>query len=208
VLISYQILAASNLEAISFRIGQVCGSTNNGAWSTTDWVPAIVKSSIALGNFPSDPSRVVAWLAPDAVSRTIVDAAMSAEKLPFAVNLVHPQPVPWDLIMSAMAAAMQIPLIPLVDWLQQLEFRSTRATAEDIENIVSGFAEIRKAWANISQPGIKLLDFFKRFVGGAGNIEFSTSKAEDLSEAMNLNPLGEDDVTKWMHYWKEKEFIG
>ncbi|KAJ7277843.1 male sterility protein-domain-containing protein [Mycena rebaudengoi] len=43
--VSERILAASGLEAISFRIGQVCGSASNGAWSTTDWVPAIVKST-------------------------------------------------------------------------------------------------------------------------------------------------------------------
>ncbi|KAJ7916044.1 putative aminoadipate reductase [Mycena leptocephala] len=158
--VSERILAASGLEATSFRIGQICGSANNGAWHTTDWVPAMVKSSIALGSFPSDPVAAAAWLAPEAVSRAIVDAALSTEKPPFAVNLVHPRPVPRDLLMSAMARA----------------------------------------------PGMKLLDFFKGFVAGEGNIEFSTSKAQALSESMSLNPLSEDDATKWMHYWTE-EFI-
>jgi hypothetical protein len=109
--------------------------------------------------------------------------------------------------MSTMAAAVQIPLVPLVDWIHQLEFRSARATAEDIEKIVSWFAGVRKAWANIPQPGIKLLEFFREFVGGAGNIEFSTSKAQALSKSMKLNPLRVYDVTQWMHYWREKEFI-
>jgi hypothetical protein len=54
---------------------------------------------------------------------------------------------------------------------------------------------------------MKLLDFFKSFVAGEGNIEFSTSKAQLLSESMKLNPLSEDDATNWMHYWREKEFI-
>jgi nucleoside-diphosphate-sugar epimerase len=139
VLINGQILAASGLDATSFRIGQVCGSISNGAWSITDWVPAIVKSSIAMGNFPSDPSGVVAWLAPEAVSRAIVDAALSTEKPPFAVNLVHPRPVSWDLVMSTMAGAAQLSLIPFADWVRNLEVRSARATAEDIEKIVSQF---------------------------------------------------------------------
>ncbi|KAJ7705888.1 male sterility protein-domain-containing protein [Mycena olivaceomarginata] len=189
--VSERILAASRLEATSFRIGQVCGSTSNGAWSTTDWVPTIVKSSIALGNFPSDPSGVVAWLPPEAVSRCIVDVALSAEKPPFAINLVHPRPIPWDFVMSAMAATVQLPLIPFPDWVGQLQARSAKATAEDIAKI----------------PGIKLLDFFKAAVAGKGTAEFSTLKAQAISESMKLlKPLTEDDAKQWMAYWK-KEFL-
>ncbi|KAF8215590.1 acetyl-CoA synthetase-like protein [Mycena galopus ATCC 62051] len=185
--VSERILAGSGLEGTSFRIGQVCGSASNGSWSTSDWVPAIVKSSIALGNFPSDPSGVVAWITPEAVSHTIVDAALTVERPPFAVNLVHSRPVPWDFIMSTMANAVPLPLVPFADWVQQLQDLSTRATAENIQRI----------------PGIKLLDFFKAAVAGAGNIDFSTSKAQALSESMKLlKPLRAEDAKQWMHYWK------
>ncbi|KAJ6578491.1 acetyl-CoA synthetase-like protein [Mycena capillaripes] len=189
--VSERILAASHLEATSFRIGQVCGSKSNGAWSTTDWVPTIVKSSIALGNFPSDPSGVVAWLPPEAVSSCIVDVALSTEKPPFAINLVHPRPIPWDVVMSAMADTVQLPLIPFPDWVGQLQARSAKATAEDIAKI----------------PAIKLLDFFKAAVAGKGTAEFSTLKAQAISESMKLlKPLTEDDAKQWMTYWK-KEFL-
>ncbi|KAJ6491913.1 acetyl-CoA synthetase-like protein [Mycena sanguinolenta] len=184
--VSERILAASGVEATSFRIGQISGSASNGAWSTTDWVPAIVKSSIALGNFPSDPSGTIAWITPEAVSHTIVDAALSSETPPFAINLVHPRPVSWDFIMSALA--VQLPLIPFADWVQQLQDRSTTATAKDIEKI----------------PGIKLLDFFKAAVSGTGNINFSTSKAQTVSESMRLlEPLCVEDAKRWMQSWKE-----
>jgi hypothetical protein len=60
---------------------------------------------------------------------------------------------------------------------------------------------------NIPQPGIKLLDFFKAVVAGAGNTAFSTLKAQAISQSMKmLEPLDEDDVKHWMHYWK-KEFL-
>ncbi|KAJ6457244.1 putative aminoadipate reductase [Mycena sanguinolenta] len=184
--VSERILAASGVEATSFRIGQISGSASNGAWSITDWVPAIVKSSIALGNFPSDPSGTIAWITPEAVSHTIVDAALSLETPPFAINLVHPRPVSWNFIMSALA--VQLPLIPFADWVQQLQDHSTNATAEDIEKI----------------PGIKLLDFFKATVSGTGNIDFSTSKAQTVSESMRLlEPLRAEDAKRWMQYWKE-----
>ncbi|KAJ7785171.1 putative aminoadipate reductase [Mycena maculata] len=190
--ISERILAASGLQATSFRIGQVSGSAGNGAWSTTDWVPAIVKSSIALGNFPSDPSGVVAWITPEAVSRTIIDAALCPEAPPFAINLVHPHPVPWNTVLSSMANFAQLPLISFANWVEQLKMLSAHASAEDIEKI----------------PGIKLLDFFDAVVAGQGNTEFSTTKAQGLSDAMKfLKPLGEDDAHRWMQYWKEKRFI-
>ncbi|KAJ7693172.1 hypothetical protein B0H17DRAFT_1168921 [Mycena rosella] len=118
--ISERILAASGLQVTSFRIGQVTGVTSNGAWSTTDWVPAVT----------SDPSAVVAWITPEAVSGTIVDAALNTATSPFALNLVHPRPVTWDAVMSSMARAAQRPLIPFADWVHQLETRSAHATAE------------------------------------------------------------------------------
>ncbi|KAJ7496484.1 putative aminoadipate reductase, partial [Mycena latifolia] len=191
--VSERILASSGLQATSFRIGQVTGAATNGAWSTTDWIPAIVKSSIALGSFPSNPSSTMAWIPPETVARTIVDAALGVERPPFAINLVHPRPVPWDTIMSSMACIAQRSLIPFADWVRQLETRSTRATAEDIENI----------------PGIKLLDFLISAVAGRGgaNTEFSTLKAQALSDAMRLvEPLSTKDTERWMQYWRNEGF--
>jgi hypothetical protein len=67
---------------------------------------------------------------------------------------------------------------------------------------------VPKTATNIPQPGIKLLKFFKAAVAGVGNIEFSTSKAQALSESMKLlNPLSGEEAKKWMQYWREKEFI-
>ncbi|KAJ7045268.1 male sterility protein-domain-containing protein [Mycena alexandri] len=205
--VSERILAASGLEATSFRIGQITGSSSNGAWATTDWVPAFVKSSIALGNFPSDPFGVVAWLPPEAIAKAIIGVGLSAEeytspsslsyirgssaeKPSFAINLVHPRPVAWDVVISSMAG--ELPLIPFVNWVQQLQVRSVGATVKDIENI----------------PAIKLLGFFKTMSDGAANVEFSTAKAQATSESMRLlKPLSEEDVQRWMNYWREKMFL-
>ncbi|KAJ7146585.1 putative aminoadipate reductase [Mycena epipterygia] len=168
--VSERPLAASGLKATSFRIGQVSGSASNGSRSTSDWVPAIVKSSIALGSFPSNPSAVVAWIQPEAVSRTIVDAAVRMGDTPFAMNLVHPRPVHWNTVMSSMASTVQLPLIPFADWVHQLQTRSAHATAQDIEKI----------------PGLKLLDFFNGVLTGQGDTEFSTSKAQVTSDSMKF----------------------
>ncbi|KAJ7052229.1 putative aminoadipate reductase [Mycena amicta] len=192
--VSERILAASNLPATSFRIGQVSGAQSNGAWSTTDWVPAIVKSSIALGNFPSDPTGTgtVAWLPTEAVSQAIVDIALTEDEQPFAVNLVHPRPVVWDAVMGAMAQVAQLPLIPITEWVGQVERRANNASVEDMEKF----------------PAIKLLDFLKTAIGGSGNVQFSTTQAQRVSQTMaDLRPLSADDATRWMGYWSSVGFI-
>ncbi|KAJ7052222.1 putative aminoadipate reductase [Mycena amicta] len=192
--VAERILAASGLPATSFRIGQITGANSNGAWSTTDWVPAIVKSSIALGNFPSDPTGTVSWLPSEAVAQCIVDLALLPAEggKPFAVNVVHPRPVAWDAVMGAMARVAQLPLVPIAEWVQQLDQSAKNATAEDMGKI----------------PALKLLDFLKSGIGSSGDIQFSTTQAQRVSPTMaNLRPLNADDATRWMGYWSSVGFI-
>ncbi|KDQ22257.1 putative long-chain acyl-CoA synthetases domain synthetase [Pleurotus ostreatus PC15] len=48
-----RILAASDIPSCSIRIGQVCGGELSGAWSMTDWVPIMVKTSLSLNALPN-----------------------------------------------------------------------------------------------------------------------------------------------------------
>ncbi|KAJ7731258.1 acetyl-CoA synthetase-like protein [Mycena metata] len=181
--------------------------------ATTDWVPALVQSSIALGNFPSDPSGVVAWLPPEAIAQAIIDVGvLGARKPPFAINLVHPRPIAWDEVISSMTGTAHLPLVPFAEWVQQLQDRSLGSTAKDIEDIMRIHSSDRRLPTpsdyNFTQPAIKLLAFFKTMVGGAANIEFSTTKARTTSESMRLlKPLSEEDVQRWIQYWRKQLFL-
>ena len=42
------------LRPVAIRLGQITGTTA-GAWKTTEWLPALVKSSVHLGYFPAIP---------------------------------------------------------------------------------------------------------------------------------------------------------
>ena len=44
----------TSLHAVSIRLGQITGTTA-GAWKTTEWLPALVKSSVYLGYLPALP---------------------------------------------------------------------------------------------------------------------------------------------------------
>ena len=44
--------AEQGVQCTALRIGQICGSQDTGAWAPTEWVPILVKSSIALESLP------------------------------------------------------------------------------------------------------------------------------------------------------------
>ncbi|KAJ7626112.1 acetyl-CoA synthetase-like protein [Roridomyces roridus] len=193
--VSERILAASGLPSTSFRIGQISGSATSGAWATSDWVPALVKSSIALGSLPSDSNSIIAWIPPETVARTIVDVALMAESPPPVLNVLHPWPVPWDTIMEALGTEARLPLVPMAEWVARLRERAPSATGEDLESI----------------HALKLVGFFTAAVlSGKMNTTFETSKALQMSETMRElanKPLGEEDVRRWVAYWRRKGFI-
>ncbi|KAG6834705.1 hypothetical protein H0H93_007893, partial [Arthromyces matolae] len=65
--VAERIIAKSGLNATSFRIGQICGGAPQGAWDTTEWMPALVKTSIALRSFPDIKGGVHTILIVDAL---------------------------------------------------------------------------------------------------------------------------------------------
>ena len=127
-----QILAQSGLQSTSFRIGQVSGGLPNGAWATTDWVPIFVKSSLELGALPL-ATGVVSWLPMHAVAQALLDVALSTgtRKQP-ALNIVHPRPVAWTSIISAVNDALvqedvvkeRLPVVEFSKWFELLETKA------------------------------------------------------------------------------------
>ncbi|KZO93855.1 thioester reductase [Calocera viscosa TUFC12733] len=187
-----------------WRVGQLSGSSVNGAWNTTDWVPIIAKSSVTLGVLPSSPHGFIDWLPTDDAARAIVDS-LHAPLEPDAkfryLNLVHPNPTSWDAIFEAMSKELGVPLIPFQDWVARVEKESAAGGPSAAERI----------------PAIKLQDFFHRLVSGGspelgggastastGQTQFDTTKAVQVSETLRTLPrLNEDDVGRWLQYWRK-----
>ncbi|KAF8154567.1 hypothetical protein B0H34DRAFT_661311 [Crassisporium funariophilum] len=215
--VSERILSQSGVQTTSFRIGQICGGIPNGAWAITDWVPILVQSSIHLNALPSaigvndflGLQAYSSWLPMHSVSQAILDVALSDSKSADALNLVHPRPVSWEVLMSDIndalvqegVSASRIPVVSFKEWFSLLEARSINATDDVIKQI----------------PAIKILDFFRSFAdtdatlrlvnkhdaesGGLAN--FSTVKAQTISKTMkDLPAIGARDAHLWVRYWK------
>lgn len=90
--------------------------------------------------------KVVSWLPADAVARAILDVVFVSQAPPTALNLVHPDPVGWNSVISIIkdaikgALALDLKLVPFQDWFSQLELRSTNASSKDLASIVSFMA--------------------------------------------------------------------
>ncbi|KAG2068654.1 putative aminoadipate reductase [Suillus decipiens] len=205
--VSERVLVNSKLPASSFRIGQISGGPPRGAWSTTNWLPIIVESSVTLGALP-EAKGLVAWIPPHAISNAILDVAFAEEEPPIAVNLVHPRPIVWRALMQPIADALAehkvtsnpLPLVPFSEWLEKLELRAKDLSEETIRRI----------------PAIKLLNFIRsmarsdiaiRASGDMGSeaggmASFATVVAERVSPMMKeLKSLSSADAAQWVDYW-------
>ncbi|KAG2117013.1 putative aminoadipate reductase [Suillus discolor] len=206
--VSERVLVNSKLPASSFRIGQVSGGPPRGAWTTTNWLPIIVKSSVSLGALP-EAKGFVSWIPAHAVSNAILDVAFAEEKPPIAVNLVHPRPTAWKTLMQPIADALverkvtsyPLPLVPFSEWLEKLELSAKDLSEETMERI----------------PAIKLLNFMRSMARSdiairasgemgsevGGMTLFTTAVAERVSPTMKeLKSLSSADAAQWVDYWE------
>ncbi|KAI5999974.1 putative aminoadipate reductase [Pisolithus albus] len=201
--VSERMLGMSGLPATSFRIGQITGAAPRGAWSVTEWVPITVKSSVTLGGLP-DLGGSVAWLPMDAVSGAILDVALSDEKPPIVVNLVHPRPVEFEALMKPISDALfeqnitrgRLPLVHSSEWFRRLEKQAIGAKEDKIQQVQR-------------KPAIKLLDYLRTFDQqssgedtGVLAVMFASDTAERVSKTMKvLPPISRSEVMRWVNYW-------
>ncbi|KAF9067908.1 hypothetical protein BDP27DRAFT_1327979 [Rhodocollybia butyracea] len=201
--ISERILAKSELHVSSFRIGQITGG-QNGAWALSDWLPMIIKSSLALGILP-DATGVVSWLPAEAVAGAILDVAFTSESPPLAINLVHPKPVAWSSVMTMIRESFisvkslnleALPLVSFKSWVKALE-DTANTSPQRVRNEL---------------PAYKIIDFIRAIAVASegkntdadalGGAIFETSSIQRLSKKINeLGPLQRLDVEPWVKYW-------
>ncbi|KZT01337.1 uncharacterized protein LAESUDRAFT_717564 [Laetiporus sulphureus 93-53] len=165
--------------------GRICGSRKGGAWSTKEWVPILVKSSIALGCFPSVPG-VVSWVPMDIAARAATDIVLGDNDVD-VVNIVHHRPVRFDEVLTAIVAELRIglPFVSMERWVQELESKAHNPSVNDVEGI----------------PAMKLLDFFQTLLQtlqGNDNADetevygipfFESEKAREASTAVSWVPI-------------------
>ncbi|KAG9126234.1 hypothetical protein FRC07_004314 [Ceratobasidium sp. 392] len=205
----------AGLETCVVRLGQLTGDTKSGSWSTTDWVPSIVGSSVSVGCLPTLTGDV-SWLPLDIAARSVVDACTSrGDVMPPIIHSSHPHPVEWSRLFSIFAQTLKsrnndtqpLPLVPFREWNQRVTTvastfvgsesdRYRRFPSTKIQSTIEGMVQ---ADEELQLQGTKL------GAESGGTARLDTSKAEGLSEALKNAPeIGQEHVEKWVKYWEKK----
>lgn len=80
----------------------------------------------------------------DAVSQTILEVCQSVDT-PKALNIVHPRPITWALIISSINEALvqegvllsPLPIVDMQDWVAKLKEQAQTSDTEILSNVVS-----------------------------------------------------------------------
>ncbi|KAF8151220.1 hypothetical protein K438DRAFT_1988215 [Mycena galopus ATCC 62051] len=195
---------SSPLRTTIIRVGQLSGGTG-GAWSSSQWFPALVKSAQFLRCLP-DGTDPTSWIQVDTAAQVILEIYTRAIGI---LHLVHPRPVTWNTILSPIARRMDVPLVTYAEWFKGLE-----GLEADNNLIHDGISDEQDKAAT-------LLEFFR-----LGTLAPSISRP--ATESMGLEPvvslkralvvsatlsdpclpqIQEDEVNKWLDHWLNVGFL-
>ncbi|EKM52740.1 uncharacterized protein PHACADRAFT_198789 [Phanerochaete carnosa HHB-10118-sp] len=207
--------AGTPLRTVVVRLGQITGSSGNGAWNTTEQIPALVKSSTYLRCLP-DFDAEASWIAVNAAARATIDMLHSSGSAFSTYHLTHPRPVHWRTLFAPIAQALELQSVAYDVWLQQLRNSSERSRR------MAPDQEVEELQRN---PALKLVEHFEEmFAGGAkGGDEASEVAREALglpklsvAQAVQVAPsLSEEslpqltakDTMQGVRYWKSIGYL-
>jgi hypothetical protein len=119
------------------------------------------------------------------------------------LHLAHPNPVPWNAIFGRIASILNVDLVPYSDWLSRLDSKRLEFEGEATAKRGSG--------GNAKRPNaFNLLDIFYRPAVIHSDPETEAFLPRISTEASkrvvpsfgSMRQLNDDDVDRWLTYWK------
>ncbi|CAE6439212.1 unnamed protein product [Rhizoctonia solani] len=203
----------AGLQTCIVRLGQLTGDLESGSWSTTDWVPSLIGSSISIGCLPGAVGSV-SWLPLDTAANSIIDICTTRHvSLPLVAHTSHPRPAPWMNVMDAFSASIssrtgsKLPIVSFNEWNKQVIIaassfkgsegdRYKRFPSTKIQGAVDGMVQADNELRSHGNT---------RNAESGGTARLDTTMAEALSKTLRLAPeLGMAHVKKWIGYWESR----
>ncbi|KAJ8488658.1 hypothetical protein ONZ45_g13886 [Pleurotus djamor] len=204
--VAERLVALSQVSACSIRIPQLY---LDGTWhAASDWLPFVVKFSLALGQAPASFCQVD-WIPMDFTAKFLVDVACHSAELPKAINIRHPDPVSFLHVLSwlqgALASQKGEPL--------SMSISSFSSWVENIQNL-------RKAWTSPKKmPAFGLLKFLENLqereermesvpmVGAYPALDISAARSVSPLLIAQLKPLEQKVVSGWVDHWIKADVL-
>ena len=118
------------------------------------------------------------------------------------VHLVHPRPIQWESVISAVQKDLNLPLVPYGQWLASLERVKADPGSQDENELITRY------------PALKILEFFADAGKESASSEamgmpmLESTNAQQCSKTLkNMQPLSDADVLSWISYWRRVKFI-
>ncbi|KEP48049.1 putative acetyl-CoA synthetase-like protein [Rhizoctonia solani 123E] len=203
----------AGLQTCTVRLGQLTGDLKSGAWTTTDWVPSLISSSVSVGCIPGAVGTV-SWLPLDVAAHSIIDTCIVRNKeLPRVIHTSHPRPVPWMDIMNAFSQSLaprtgsQLPIVRFDEWNKCVveaaasfkgseSDRYKRFPSTKIQSTVDGMV--------LADDELRSREHIGNVEAG-GTVQLDTTVAAEFSETFKSTAeLGKEHVQKWVGYWEAK----
>ncbi|KAF9262404.1 hypothetical protein L218DRAFT_867659 [Marasmius fiardii PR-910] len=191
------------LKAAVIRVGQLT-SGRNGVWNTSQWVPAMVKSSLFTNCLPGGDD-VVAWMPVDIAAAVVVEMLDSVHG---TVHLVHPRAAEWRDIVVEFARQMEVPVVPYPEWFRRLEAGLYTTESQELE---------QKYGENVA--AVRLIDFFRQGLSPSSRgptesmgliPKVSLERGKTFSSILSgsdIPQLDNEDVERWIRYWRAVGFL-
>ncbi|KAF8510926.1 hypothetical protein BU17DRAFT_55015 [Hysterangium stoloniferum] len=177
------------LKPIIVRIGQMT-SNSSGAWNSTDWLPAMLRSGQLIGALPFRDDSI-AWVSTEIVARAMFEFRTSHSQY---LHLVHPNPVPWMSVFSIFSEKLHIPLIPWDEWVKRLD--NGRIDENPALHLLGFFQQATPLpIENKESLGIPYLDLTEALL--------ASSTLSDKS----LPQISGRDAVAWITHWRDIGFL-
>ncbi|KUI67806.1 Conidial yellow pigment biosynthesis polyketide synthase [Cytospora mali] len=173
------------------RIAQISGSTSNGYWNPTEYMPFLIKSSQVLKLLPK-LDGTLSWYPVDLVAATLGELLMSETTSELVYHIDNPSRQPWAEMISSLAQALDLgpdEIVPYQQWLDRV--RRFRGSIND-------------------NPALQLEEFFIHYFipMSCGGLVLDTAKTKVHSKTMReIGPVSSDLVAKYIASWKESGFL-
>ncbi|KAI1777957.1 putative NRPS-like enzyme [Hypoxylon cercidicola] len=190
------------------RAGQVAGPVRGpGMWSRSEWLPSLVIGSLRLGCLPDSLGprfSEVDWMPSDLLADVMVELASrpgAAGGSGAAVfNLRNPNTTTWSALLPTVKAAVQAQLgreLEVVSpsaWIARLQDSVADSAKDDTHDLAA---------AAVSNPAIKLLDFYRDglWARGASSQRMSVDRALASPTLRDMQPVSDAWMRKWINEW-------
>ncbi|KAJ4287771.1 hypothetical protein N0V90_012475 [Kalmusia sp. IMI 367209] len=182
---------SDRFHAMVVRTAQISGSTTNGYWNPTEYMPFLIKTSQTLKMLP-DLSGTLSWYPVNGVASTLGELLTNPDANNLIYHIDNPSRQPWKGMIRSLAHALDIPssnIVPYPQWVERV--RSFGGSTKE-------------------NPALQLIEYFEHYFEpmSCGGLMLDTTKTIQLSQTMQTMGIIDDgSVKKFVNAWKQSGFL-